>query len=336
MSTEGVAVEEGVGALLVRLEEPVAGDHRADGGVAGGHPLRAGDDVGGVAEVRAGEHRPDAAEGADDLVGDEQDVVLVADLADPLEVAGGRREAAAGILHRLEEDRGDGLGSLELDRLGDAVGGPAPEGLGVLPQVLGGAVEVGVGHLVGTGDQRLEVGLQRREPGDRQRALGSAVVGDGAGDHLVLARLAGELEVLLGQLPRGLHGLAAAGGEEDAVEVTGGAGGEPLGELDRGRVRVGPDREEGELLRLGGRGLGELRAPVAGLDDEEPGEPVDVLLAGVVPDRVALAAHDRRDAGAGLVGTVPGEVHPQVVAGGVLHRGAAGGGRRSAHLVPQL
>ena len=219
VAAEGVAVREVRRALAERLEQPVAGDHRADRGVAGGHALGAGDDVGHVAEVVAGEHVADPAERADDLVGDEQHVVLVADLADPLEVAGRRREAAAGVLHRLEEHRGDGVGTLELDRLGDPVGGPEAEGLGVVAQVLRGAVEVGVGHLEGARHQRLEHLLGGRDAGDRQRALRRAVVGHGAADHLVLGGLADQLEVLLGQLPRGLDGLAAAGGEEDAVEV---------------------------------------------------------------------------------------------------------------------
>ena len=112
-----------------RLEQPVAGDHRAERGVAGGHALGAGDDVGLVAEALGAEHVAEPAEGADHLVGDQQHVVLVADLADPLEVAGRRREAAAGVLHRLEEDRRDGVGALELDRLRDPVGGPAAERL---------------------------------------------------------------------------------------------------------------------------------------------------------------------------------------------------------------
>ena len=67
------------------------------------------------------------AERADHLVADQQHVVLVADLADALEVAGRRREAAAGVLHRLEEDGGDGVGAFVLDGDRDLVGGPAAE-----------------------------------------------------------------------------------------------------------------------------------------------------------------------------------------------------------------
>ncbi len=202
-----------------RLEQPVAGDHRADRRVAGGHALGAGDDVGHVAEVVAGEHAADPAERADHLVGDEQHVVPVADLAQPLEVAGRRREAAAGVLHRLDEHRGHGVRALEQDRLLHPVGGPAPERLEVAAEALGGAVGVGVGHLERARHQRLVGRAQRGQAGDGQRALRGAVVGDRPADHLGLAGLAGELEVLLGQLPRALHGLAAAGGEEDPVEV---------------------------------------------------------------------------------------------------------------------
>ena len=71
--------------------------------------------------------------------------------------------------------------------------------------------------------------------------------------------------------------------------------GEPLGQLDRARVGVGPQREERQLAGLLGRRLGELGAAVADLDDEQPGEPVEVAPALVVPDVGALAPDDDRD-----------------------------------------
>ena len=67
------------------------------------------------------------AERADHLVADEQYVVLVADLADPLEVSRWGRNRPAGVLHRFEKDGRDGIGALELDGLGDAIGGPPAE-----------------------------------------------------------------------------------------------------------------------------------------------------------------------------------------------------------------
>jgi hypothetical protein len=113
----------------------------------------------------------------------------------------------------------------------------------------------------------------------------------------VLHGFSGQLEVLLGQLPRGLDRLPAPGREEDSVEVARRIRGDPLGELDRARVRIRPEREEGELPRLPGRRLGELDATMPDLHDEEAGETVDVLLASVVPDPVTLAADDDRRAG---------------------------------------
>ncbi len=283
-------------ALLERLEQPVAGDHRADRGVARGHALGARDDVRDVAEVVAGEQLADPAERADDLVGDQQHVVLVADLADPLEVPGGRREAAAGVLHRLQEDGRDRVRPLELDGLGDAVGGPAAEGLEVVAQVLRSAVVVGVRHLVRAGHERLERDPGLGDAGDRQRALRGAVVGDAAADHLVLARLADQLPVLLGQLPGRLDGLAAAGREEDPVQVARRGLDQPLGQLDGPGVGVGPEREEGQVLGLLGRGLGQLDPAVADLHDEQPGQPVEVAPPLVVVDVGALTAHDDRHA----------------------------------------
>ena len=50
--------------------------------------------------------------------------------------------------------------------------------------------------------------------------------------------------------------------------------GQPGGQLDGLRVRVGPQREVGELGRLPRPGLGDLGAAVADLADEQAGEAV--------------------------------------------------------------
>ena len=117
-------MSEGVGALAEWLEEALGGDHQAQWRITAGDPLRGGDDVGHVVEVSAGKHRADPTKGADGLVRHQEYVVLVADFADPLEVARGRREAAASILHRLEEYRCHRVGAFEEDRLFDAIGCP--------------------------------------------------------------------------------------------------------------------------------------------------------------------------------------------------------------------
>src|SRR6185436_5945948 len=114
----------------------------------------------------------------------------------------------------------------------------------------------------------------------------------------------------------------------------------PIGELDRGGMRVGPDGEERELLRLSSRDLGEPTTSVSGIDDEQPREAVEVLLALGIPDVVALALDDDRDPAAVLHDGLAREVHPEVVLGLLLkveialrlRDGLFGGG----HRVPQL
>ena len=301
-------------AVLERLEQALARDHGAEGCVARRHALRAGDDVGRHPEPVHCEHIADAAKAGDGLVRDHEHVVFVADLAYALEVAGGRREAAARILHRLDEHGSNAVGALKLDGLGDAVGCPQAKGLLVAPVLVGGAIEVRIRHLHATGDERLERDLGIRDAGDRERSLRGAVVGDRPADHLVLRRLAGELEVLLRELPGGLDRLAATGREEDPVQVAGCIAREALGELDRARMRVRPDREEGELLGLPGAGGCKFLAAVPRLHDEQAREPIEVLVAAVIPYVGAFALDDDRDVPAVVVARVAGEVHPEVVA----------------------
>lgn len=218
-------------------------------------------------------------------------------------------EATTRVLHRLEEHRSHGVGPFELDGLGDAVGAVAAKELFVMRVFGRGPVEVRVRRAEAAGGQRLERSLERRDAGDRQRALRGAVVGDGSRNHLVLTGFSGQLEVLLGQFPGTLDGLAAAGREEHPVQVARCVVGHPLGQLDGRRRGVRPQREERQLLGLLGRGLGKLLAAVAYLYDEEAGQAIDVALALVVENSDALAAGDdgRCDALA-----VPGEVSPQV------------------------
>ncbi len=89
----------------------------------------------------------------------------VTDLADPLEVAGRRREAATRVLHRLQEDGGDGVRTFELDRFLDTIGGPSSKCFEVVA-VLWSAVEVGVWHPEATGRERFEHLLGGRYAGE--------------------------------------------------------------------------------------------------------------------------------------------------------------------------
>ena len=330
------------------LHHRVRRDDRAERGVGGREPLRARDDV--RADVVALRREPvaDPAERGDDLVGREQDVVAVADLAHAFPVALGRREAAAGVLHRLHVHEADRLGAHGQDRLLEL----RQEELRELRLRLlrRSVVAVRVRDVANLGDERLERRAQRRDAVDRQRAHGRAVVRDVARDRLVPARrrrstrddrivvdlgllctgasagrdetaqalLPARLVVLARELPRRLDRLGAAGAEEDAVQVAGRERRDLCRELDRTRVGVRPVRVERQLAHLLERRLADLVAErVADVDGEEAGERVDVAPPVRVLEVAAVAAHDDRD----VLDAEPahaGEVHPEVLLGGAL------------------
>ena len=129
---------------------------------------------------------PEAAEGGDHLVGREQDVVAVADLAHAAPVALGGRERAARVLHRLHVHEAHGLRPHREDRLLELVEEEARE---LLLGLLGRAVvAVRVGDVPHLGDERLERRPDRGDAVDRERAERRPVVGDVAGDRLVAMR----------------------------------------------------------------------------------------------------------------------------------------------------
>src|SRR3954451_4326288 len=314
MAAEREPVGEHARARGEGLEDLVRGDHGSHRRVRRGDALRGGDQVRLVAVALAAEVVADASPGADHLVGDEEHAVLVADLAHALEVALRRREAATRVLHRLEDHRRHRVRSLELDPLGDLLGGIEP---------LGVAVAVGVGHVGAAYRQRLEHAADGADPGGDERAHRGAVVRGLARDDLVAAALPTGAVVLAAQLDRALHGLRAAGGEEDAVEVARRELRDARGQLDRERVGEGPVGVEAKFLGLARRGLAEFCAAVAGVDAEEGGEAIEVLVAALVPDVAALAAHDDRQLVV-LVRAHAREVHPEMALGQLLQTTALG------------
>ena len=121
--------------------------------------------------------------------------MCVADLAHALEVAVRRREAAAGVLHRLEDDGGDGVGPLELDPRGDRLG----EVLHAVARCAAGRAFV-FGTWQPPGVNGSNGCAQARDPGRAEGAERRAVVGDFARDDLRLVGVAGELVVLAATL----------------------------------------------------------------------------------------------------------------------------------------
>jgi hypothetical protein len=290
MPAEGDAVHEHGAVFEERLGHLVGHHHPAQRCISGGEALGHGDHVGLRTHPLGPEVGAEAAEGADHLVGHQEHAVAVADLPHPLEVAGGRGEATARVLHRFEEHRRNGVGALPQNGPLDVVG--ALEGARGARCAERAAISIGVLHVDAAGHQRLEQASNFCHTGERERPHGGAVVGGLAGDRLVTLRLATGGVVLAGQLPCRLDRLAAAGGEEHTIEVARGQLGQSGRQLDRHRMGVGPQGEVGQRLGLLGHGVGDRTPSMTGVHGVQPGQAVEVPLAVGIPDITALTSID--------------------------------------------
>ena len=133
----------------------LAHDHAAHRHRARGDALGEGDHVGHHAVALGGEGVAEPAEAGDDLVEDQQDAVLVADRAQPLQIALGRRQHAGRARHRLDDDGGDGRGVVQRDDALELVGEMrAPLGLALGEGLL--LAIVGRRQVIDAGQQRAE------------------------------------------------------------------------------------------------------------------------------------------------------------------------------------
>ena len=167
------------------VDDLAARDHRAERHVARVDPLRDAEDVGHDVPVLAREPLAGAAEAGHHLVEDQQDAVAVADLAHALEVAVGRhddpfvpvtvsRMIAATVWAPSYSRISSRCGAPRADRA--RVGVPGRAAVGVRVE---GAHDAGHAGLDGPA---------ARVAGQRDGAVGGAVVGAVARDDLVAAR----------------------------------------------------------------------------------------------------------------------------------------------------
>ena len=92
-----------MGVVLDGLKDALLRDHRTGRHRSVGETLGAGDHIRRHIEVVGGESTAHAAEASDNLVEDEQDVVLGADLANALQVTHRRGKHASTASHRLDD-----------------------------------------------------------------------------------------------------------------------------------------------------------------------------------------------------------------------------------------
>ncbi len=263
------------------VEDLAGGEDGGDGVEAAGEGFADDADVGTDVVMLEGEELAGAAEAGLDFVAEQEDVVVVADLAELGEVAGGRDDDAGFALDRLYEN-GDGV-----------AGDGGADGFGVTE-----------GDLAEAGGKGAEAALVLGFGGEADDGDGAAVEVIGADEDLTLA--GGDAA----------HGLAPfAGGFE------GGFDGFDAGVHGQGHVEAGEfvqvAVEEGELVVAEGAG-GEGDA--LGLGDhggEDAGVAVALVDGGVGGEEIEVAvAFDVGDPGAG--GTGDDDVEGVVVVGAVL------------------
>ena len=174
-------------------------------------PLGEHDHVGRHAETLDPEPGAEPSEPGDHRVADEQDPVAAAEVGDPLEVARGRVQDAAGADHRLEEEGGHALGTHPLDLL-------LERGQRV------------VLHLGGIRDQRTEGGAVALDATEARAEAEHAVETAAAADHMRPVRLALRSPVEASELRGGLDAVAAACRQQNPCVVHRREVGEPPGE----------------------------------------------------------------------------------------------------------
>ena len=124
VSGEGVAVREGGCPRLKGLKELFFEEQCAKWSARIGNRLCRNHHIRlNVVSLR-GKHVSGASETCDGFVGDQDHVVLLANLPDPAEIARVCCEAASGVLDRLDKEGGHGVGTFEENCLLDSVRRP--------------------------------------------------------------------------------------------------------------------------------------------------------------------------------------------------------------------
>ena len=251
-----------VGAVGAALGTRRAAGHQGPAGGHGGQRVAAGQPLGGDQHVRlnvemlVAPEPPGAPVAGLDFIGDQQDAVLVAALAQALHEALGGGVVAVFPLHRLDDHgggvRGRGLGHQHVVQLAQA----EVHGVVLAPAV---AVAVREGAEADAGHQRLPAGAHLGGGGGhRGRRQGAAVKAAGEGDDI------GPAGRLAGQTQGGLHRFAAGVGERHRVEVPGQMLVEPVGETQHIGVSDGGVLGVHQLADLIAGGFHHLGVAVAG------------------------------------------------------------------------
>ena len=286
-----LCVHEAAGAFGDRIHDFLGRRDRRQRRVAAGDPLPQRHDVGRDAVRLDRPPRAGAAHTHQHLVGDEQDVVAVADLPHAAEVLGTRRRPARGrAADRLGDERGHVLGAEPGDGLFQHIA--AADGTRRTLTAAFTAIGIRGRDAVHVDEPGAEHCLVRFACGCGQGEQGAAVVAGAEGDDAVLVGAAALDPVLARQFQRGLDRLRPTTEEVQPGQVAR----ERLGQL----VREILDRAVGEhrareiaiLPALLGDRIGDLGVRVADVGDVRAADGIEVALAALVDEPAPLAAHD--------------------------------------------
>ncbi len=307
----GVAVEQLDGVLGTRHEGVVdlaAHDHAAHRHHAVREPLGAGDDIRRDVELLCGERRSRAAEARDHLVEDQQDAVLRAQLAQPLQVAFRRQQHAGRARDRLDDHGRDRRGVVQPDQPLQLVG--------EFRAVLGQAARERVAPQV---VRVLQVIDTRQGRAEELAVVDHAAHGDAAEADTVIAALAADEALARGfaahampgqrDLERGVHGLGARIREEHVIEAGRRQLDDAVRELECGGMAELERRRVVECRELLRDGLDDLPPPVPGHHAPESRRAVEDLPAVVRPVVHALGAREQPRRGLELA--IRRERHPE-------------------------
>ena len=291
---------EETGAVAHRVEDAARHEQAADRLVTRAQPFGDDHEIGRDAFLLARVQRAGASHAAHDFVEDEQHAVLVADLADALEIAGaGLDRAERRADDRLGDERADGRGPEPLDLLLELVrGAQRVLRLGLVAPLL--AVAEARRDVLELRQQRLERLAAPAVAAGGERADRVAVIALPAPDDVTALGLPDLEHVLARHLERGFDAFGAAGVEVHALETGGRVGddrvGERLGDFggEERRVRIR------ELVDLALDRLEHARVAVAEARHGCTARGVEIAFAVAVVNVEAFAAHRDGQVGFGV------------------------------------
>ena len=275
-----------VGDRVVDMVGHEDGAHRH---VAGGQPLGRGHEVGDDVVVLAGEERAGAAEAGDDLVGNEQDVVLLANGVHGLQPPRRRHENASRPLDGLGIEGGNAVSAQFRDLRPQGGDRRVDDRL----RVGAGRIAIGIvrRNLVLPIVGHSETGVKdpyRGKSGSRRRGPMVAIFDR---DELVLLRCRLGVIVVADEPDRAVDGVGAAEREVDMVEVARRQFGQPGGQTN-GRLGAQPEiaRRIGKLAQLLRCSLDDAVLSIAGVDAPQTGKPVEQSVSGGIGRPIAPLA----------------------------------------------